>query len=75
MSYEHKNGQGSMFELTERKSDKSPHFNGMIVTPNGEHLQIAGWKKKSQGGKKYLSLSISVPREAKEEKPSSEVNW
>jgi hypothetical protein len=73
--FETKNGQGAMFEVDDKKgNDKYPDFTGNIITPSGDHLCIAGWKKKSQAGKKYLSLSVEVKKPQTEPK-SEKGGW
>lgn len=59
MAYELKDGQGSMFENEPKKNPKEPDFRGDFKF-NGQVLQIAGWKKKSEKGRKYISLSVKV---------------
>jgi|DEB0MinimDraft_6_1074348.scaffolds.fasta_scaffold39865_2 hypothetical protein len=57
MAYEMKDGQGSMFLETEKKSDKAPDFAGKFKVA-GTEFRIVGWKRESKGGKAYISLAV-----------------
>jgi len=61
MAYEHKEGQGSMFQ-NEKQNDRQPDYKGSIVI-EGKTYEIAAWARTSQRGTKYLSLQASLPRE------------
>ena len=61
MSFEMKEGQGSLFKAKEKKNEKSPDYTGKVMV-NGKILQIAGWKKTTKDGEGWLSLSISEPK-------------
>lgn len=60
MEFELKNGQGSAFP-NQKKTDKAPDFKGAIKTPKGETFEIAFWKKMSNKGTEFFSLSIQEP--------------
>lgn len=64
MAFELKEGQGSMFENLKKTEPKHPDFRGEFKDLSGRILEIAGWKKKTDGGKKYISLKIQEKRES-----------
>jgi uncharacterized protein (DUF736 family) len=56
--------RGVLFRQTDKKSEKSPDFNGNFEL-DGKKWQISAWRKvPKSGGSEYLSLSISEPRES-----------
>ena len=55
-----KDNSGALFKEEEKKSEKHPDYKGNCLV-NGERTYIAAWINESQGGKKYMSLSFSVP--------------
>ena len=61
MAYEQRDNSGVLFATTEKKNDKYPDYTGNMVI-GGKPMNIAGWKKVSQAGKPFLSLSFSDPR-------------
>lgn len=64
MAYELKDGQGSMFVRDKKKNPKEPDFSGSFKI-NGTVYEIAGWKKQSDKGQKFLSLSVKPKEEQK----------
>ena len=73
MSYEHKNGNGSLFKNQYKKSDAQPDYQGTIKLPDGTDQQIAAWVKDGTKGK-YFSLKLSAPYVKDEAKVSTEDN-
>jgi uncharacterized protein (DUF736 family) len=71
MSYEHKNGNGSLFKNEYKKSDAQPDYQGTIKLPDGTDQQIAAWVKDGTKGK-YFSLKLSAPYVKDEAKASTE---
>ena len=63
ITYEQRDGQGSLFINEKKTSDKQPDYQGNVMI-NGKKMQIAGWKKQSKSGSTFLSIQISEPREA-----------
>jgi len=57
MAYDNTNS-GALFSSV-KKSEKSPDFTGKINV-EGKEYRLAGWRKTSQAGKKYLSLKVST---------------
>lgn len=70
MSYEKKEGQGSLF-VNDKKNDKQPDFVGEGLF-EGKTIKISAWKKVSKGGKHYLSLSLQKPLESEKNKTKSD---
>ena len=61
MAYEHKEGQGSLFN-NEKQNDRQPDFKGTIVI-GGTTYEIAAWNRTSQNGREYISLQAGLPRQ------------
>lgn len=60
-----KNNSGSLFANDRKEKETHPDLTGSIVV-DGVEYWISAWKKTSQGGKKYLSVSVNP----KNEKPA-----
>ena len=58
--YERKKGQGAAF-LNTKTSEAQPDVRGSFLGLDGVEYDIAMWKKVSQAGKPYYSLSIQLP--------------
>ena len=59
MSFEMKDGQGSLFKVKEKKNENGPDYEGKCLV-GGVNYRIAGWIK--QGPKaKWMSLKIDLP--------------
>jgi uncharacterized protein (DUF736 family) len=68
---ETKANSGAMFINDRKEKESHPDFKGK-VNVNGIEMEIAGWKRQSQNGKNYISLSFKEPYvspENKEYKP------
>lgn len=72
MSYEMKEGQGSLF-VNEKTNDKQPDFVGEGLF-DGKKLKISAWKRVSKNGKHYLSLSLQKPQESQKNTDKKELN-
>lgn len=59
MSYELKDGQGSLFINDKKKQDNHPDRTGKFLL-NGQMYKIAGWMKKKPNGEPYLSLKVEA---------------
>ena len=59
-NYELKNGQGSAFPKNKTK-DTQPDFQGEMLTPNGEKLEISMWRKPMKNGGEFFSISLRPP--------------
>ncbi len=53
--------RGAIFENTNKKTDKHPDRTGSLNV-GGTDYWVSGWLKTSQGGKRYMSLSVT-PKE------------
>jgi uncharacterized protein (DUF736 family) len=53
--------KGVLFTQENKESDRHPDFTGKVDV-NGTEYRIAAWKRQSQKGLNYLSLSISEPQ-------------
>ena len=73
MSYEHKNGNGSLFKNEYKKSDAQPDYQGTIKLPDGTDQQISAWVKDGTKGK-YFSLKLSAPYVKDESKVTAKGN-
>ena len=62
MEFEQKENTGAIFINERKQQPNHPDYTGTINV-FGETFQLAGWKKESKNGKKYLSLSISRKQE------------
>ena len=58
--YQMKNGQGSAFPKNKTK-DTQPDFQGELLTPSGEKLEISMWKKPMRKGGEFFSISVKPP--------------
>lgn len=52
-----KNNSGALFVNDKKQSDKHPDYKGNAVI-NGVEYWLAGWKRESQSGRKYLSIAF-----------------
>jgi uncharacterized protein (DUF736 family) len=57
MSYDNTNS-GALFQNEKKEKETQPDFTGKINI-DGVEKRLAGWKKESKNGKKFLSLKIS----------------
>lgn len=69
MAYQTNPGQGTLFK-NKKEKDSWPDYKGYLVLDReykpGEKIEVACWvKTPAKGGEKFLSLSISKPREEK----------
>jgi len=57
MSFELKEGQGSLFKNNRKTTDSHPNLTGEIKI-NGKVYWISGWTKPTKAGEKWISLSV-----------------
>lgn len=58
MTYQQKDGEGSLFVNDRKQTSQHPDFSGSL-TLNGTEWWISAWNKQSKDGtRKYLSLSV-----------------
>lgn len=61
------NNSGALFINDRKEKDTHPDFKG-DVTINGVQYWVSAWKKTSQNGKRFMSLSFQ-PKEKPEDLP------
>ena len=62
MAYEVRDMSGTLFPEQEKRSEKGPDWTGTVLI-RGEKLRIAAWRKEGRGGRTFLSLAFSEPRD------------
>jgi uncharacterized protein (DUF736 family) len=62
VSYEQKDGQGSLFKNKRKETDNHPDYTGSVTINGVEHWLSAWIKTPKAGGEKYMSLSIGKPK-------------
>jgi uncharacterized protein (DUF736 family) len=65
MAFELREGQGSLFKETLKKSEKAPDWRGTVKI-NGVDMELAAWDKLSRNGDHFLSVQISERRQKTE---------
>jgi hypothetical protein len=65
MTYEQKEGQGSLFKNDRKTNDRQPSYTGTAKW-KGETIRISLWQKQSNG-KVWLSLALSEPMSKQEQ--------
>jgi len=58
MAYEEREGSGALFVNGDKKLEKQPDYTGKVVV-DGKARRIAGWRRISSKGTKFISVSIS----------------
>jgi uncharacterized protein (DUF736 family) len=58
-TFEHKEGQGSLFKNEKKTAPNQPDYRGELKWQN-QLLKLAGWVKDSKTGKKFLSLKVEA---------------
>ena len=61
MEYDNTNTGVLFINETASEQNKQPQMTGKLNV-DGKDFQIAGWRKESKSGKKFLSLKIQEPR-------------
>lgn len=57
--------RGVLFKNEKKESDRQPDYTGKLNI-DGVDKELAAWIQTSQGGKKYLSIRVSEPRQDKD---------
>ena len=70
MSYQLKEGQGSLFKNVNKKAPAQPDWTGNVMI-NGQEMRLAAWVKEGKGGK-FFSLQVSENEKSKMEPTSSD---
>ena len=73
MPYEHKENSASLFKEEDKKNENGPDYTGDGLI-EGKRLRLAAWINESKGGKKYLSIQFSEPRERQEQPASKDTD-
>jgi uncharacterized protein (DUF736 family) len=71
VSYEQKDGQGSLFKNKRKETDNHPDYTGSVTINGVEHWLSAWIKTPKAGGEKYMSLSIGKPKGERQERPAA----
>jgi len=75
--YKHKENSGSLFVNSYKKEGSNqPDYRG-TVNVDGQEKEISGWKKETNDGKVFLSLSFQEPYKKEtvaDVKPKAKVN-
>lgn len=53
--------RGALFIQNDKKSDKAPDYSGTLNV-EGKEWRIAGWRRESKNGNKFISISVSDPQ-------------
>jgi hypothetical protein len=61
MAYQTKPGQGAIFKNEKRTSDKSPHYYGSVVAPDGKEWDVSLWLTEAKSGQRYFSVAVKEP--------------
>ena len=61
MEYDNTNTGVLFRNETANEENKQPYMTGKLNV-EGKDMQIAGWRRESKTGKKFLSLKIQEPR-------------
>jgi len=59
--YEQKPGTIAVFSNDKEGNEKRPDWQGNLMTPDGQSLQVSLWVSESQKGLSYLSGKIQEP--------------
>ena len=59
MSYEQKDGRGSLFRNDRKETERHPDYKGSIKI-DGKDYWLSSWISKSEGGTTYMSLSAQL---------------
>ena len=68
MTYEIREGSGSLFQNSRKTQENQPDYQGSVRI-NGQLYELAGWKKVGAQGTPLVALKIQLPRE-KEASPA-----
>ena len=70
---EKRDNSGALFTNDKKQKDTQPDMNGKI-TINGREYYLSAWKKQTNQGKGYLSLSIKTVEEQNTNAPSNDIS-
>ena len=71
MAFQHKPGQGTLFQNEKEPGSRQPILKGTVCTPDGQTWEIACWTvtddsgtaKRDKNGKPYYSVKLQEPRQ------------
>lgn len=66
-----KDNRGYLYPNTNKNKPTQPDFTGKVTIDNKE-WRLSAWENKSPDGKKYLSISVSVPLENNQPGPGGQ---
>lgn len=66
-----KDNRGYLYPNTNKNKPTQPDFTGKVTIDNKE-WRLSAWENKSPDGKKYLSISVSVPLENSQPGPGGQ---
>jgi uncharacterized protein (DUF736 family) len=69
MAYEIRDNSGTLFANDRKETENHPDYTGQAMI-DGTDYWLSAWKKKSQGGKTYLSFSFKPKDAAKPQMPA-----
>lgn len=72
MAWEHKEGQGSLFKNSDKKTDNHPDMKGDVMI-NGQMYYLNAWEKKTKAGAPYFSVSVK-PKTGQAAAPKADPN-
>ena len=70
---EKRDNSGALFTNDKKQKDTHPDMNGKI-TVNGREYYLSAWKKQTNQGKGYLSLSIKAVDEQNSNTQSNDIS-
>ena len=68
MAYEQKPGDIAIFQERDKRNDKAPDWKGTLLTPDGQKLQVALWRKSDT----MLAGRVEQPRRNDDANPRQE---
>jgi hypothetical protein len=74
MTFEIKDGRGSLFANNRKEADSHPDLTGTIKI-DGTEYWLSAWKQESAKGVKYLSLSVKAKEAKAEETKAAAVDF
>ena len=70
MAYEERDNSGTLFRAKERRSDKSPEYEGKALI-DGKRVYLSAWPKQGRDGK-FFSIAFKpadAPKQQRAERP------
>ncbi len=72
MAFETREGQGALFVNDRKEADSQPDYRGNVRI-GGVLYRLSGWRRESNGGKRWLSLAVQADQrgEKAQEQPAA----